>query len=137
MRLRYRKHGELMNPFSGRFSVRELIHELEFFLFNIAAVVAFPFYLMWLFVTYGEYAPLILVAAQVGIFALDAFTFALAAWLSPKVACLSLLPYVPGYSLFYGLYMRFVRLAAYLQEWVFLASYHDSYVPTKVHLVRR
>lgn len=137
VRLRYRKHAELMNPFSRRFSVRDLVHELEFMLFNVAAVVAFPFYLVWLFVTYGEYAPMILVAAQVGIFALDAFTFTLAAWLSPKVACFTLLPYVPGYSLFYGLYMRFVRLAAYLQEWVFRASYRDSYVPTKVHLVRR
>lgn len=137
VRLRYRKHVDFLNPFSPRFTVRELIHELEFMLFNVAAVIAFPFYIGWLFVTYGEYAPLILVAAQVGLLALDLFTFALAAWLSPKVACLSLLPYVPGYSLFYGLYMRFVRLAAYLQEWVFQSSYQDSYVPAKVHKVRK
>ncbi|ODS01855.1 hypothetical protein AUC71_02875 [Methyloceanibacter marginalis] len=34
--LRYRKHRELMNPFSPRFSIRELTHELDFLLFNLA-----------------------------------------------------------------------------------------------------
>ena len=33
--------------------------------------------------------------------------------------------------------MRFVRLAAYLQEWVVEASYRDTYVPSKVHRVRK
>ena len=50
---------------------------------------------------------------------------------------LALAPYVPGYSLFNGFVMRFVRLAAYLQEWIIEASYRDTYVPSKVHRVRR
>jgi hypothetical protein len=33
--------------------------------------------------------------------------------------------------------MRMVRVAAYVQEWVFRASYRDPYVPKKVHLVRK
>jgi hypothetical protein len=33
-------------------------------------------------------------------------------------------------------YMRIIRLSAYLQEWIFEASYSDSYVPSKVHLQR-
>lgn len=32
--------------------------------------------------------------------------------------------------------MRIIRLSAYLQEWIFEASYADSYVPSKVHLQR-
>ena len=50
---------------------------------------------------------------------------------------LPLAPYVVGYSLFNGFVMRFVRLAAYLQEWVVEASYRDTYVPSKVHRVRK
>jgi len=35
------------------------------------------------------------------------------------------------------MYMRFVRLAAYLQEWLFNASATDNYVPEKVRLLRK
>lgn len=137
VRLRCRKHRDLMNPFSTRFKPLELLHELDFIAFNVLAAFAFPFYLVWLVVSYGDLAPVILLGAQVGMLALDTFTFLLAAWLMPKVNALALMPYLIGYDLFYGLVMRFIRLAAYLQEWIFKASYGDSYVPTKVHLVRK
>jgi cellulose synthase/poly-beta-1,6-N-acetylglucosamine synthase-like glycosyltransferase len=137
VRLRYRKHRDLMNPFSARFKLVELLHEMDFVLFNVVAAIAFPFYLIWLFVTYGDLAPAILFGAQVGMLVLDTFTFLLAAWLTPQVKAIALAPYLIGYSLFYGLIMRFIRLAAYLQEWVFRTSYRDSYVPMKVHRVRR
>ena len=125
VRLRYRKHRDLMNPFSARFKIIELLHEMDFVLFNIVAAVAFPFYLMWLFITYGDIAPIILVGAQMGMLALDTFTFFLAAWLTPQVNSFAFAPYIVGYSLFYSLIMRFIRLAAYLQEWVFRSSYRD------------
>jgi len=137
VRLRYRKHGTLLNPFSKQFDVIELLHELDFIVFNILAAVMFPVYLVWLFVIYGDFAPLILVAAQFGMWGLDLFTFLLAAWVTPKANAQSLLPYLPAYSPFYGFLMRMVRVVAYLQEWVFRASYRDSYVPKKVHLVRK
>ena len=137
VRLRYRKHRDLLNPFSSRFDVIELLHELDFIFFNIFAALVFPFYLVWLFVTYGELTPVILMAAQVGMWGFDLFTFLLAAWMTPKASALALVPYLPVYSPFYGFLMRFVRLAAYLQEWVFKASYHDPYVPQKVHLERK
>jgi hypothetical protein len=69
--------------------------------------------------------------------ALDTLTFLLAAWLTPQVNSFALAPYVAGYSLLYGLIMRFIRLTAYLQEWIFRSSYRDTYVPMKVHTVRR
>ncbi len=137
VRLRYRKHRDLMNPFSSRFDVIELLHELDFILFNIVAAVAFPLYLIWLVVTYGDFAPIILMAAQIGMWGLDLFNFALAAWLTPKANALTLVPYLLAYSPFYGFLMRFIRILAYVQEWVFRASYEDSYVPKKVHMVRK
>lgn len=137
IRLRYRKHRDLLNPFSTRFDVIEMLHELDFIFFNVVAAAAFPFYLVWLVVTFGDLAPLILLAAQIGMWGLDLFTFLLAAWMTPKANALALVPYLPAYSPFYGLLMRFVRLAAYIQEWVFQASYRDTYVPQKVHQVRK
>lgn len=137
VRLRYRKHRDLLNPFSKQFDVIELLHELDFIVFNILAAVAFPIYLVWLFVIYGDFAPLILMAAQIGMWGLDLFTFLIAAWMTPKANAMRLMPYLLAYSPFYGFLMRMVRVAAYVQEWVFRASYSDPYVPKKVHLVRK
>ena len=33
--------------------------------------------------------------------------------------------------------MRFVRLAAYMDEWLFNSSARDTYVPEKVQILRR
>ena len=80
---------------------------------------------------------LVLFGAQIGMLVLDTFTFLLAARLTPQVNSFALAPYVVGYSVVYGLIMRFIRLAAYLQEWIFRSSYRDSYVPMKVHITRK
>jgi cellulose synthase/poly-beta-1,6-N-acetylglucosamine synthase-like glycosyltransferase len=137
VRLRYRKHLAVIGPFSSRFDPLELVHQIEFIVFNLIAAAAFPFYLLWLFSIYGSLAPVILFAAQSGLIVLDLLTFALAAWASPKVKSLRLLPFVVGYSVFNGIFMRFFRLTAYVQEWVFNASSGDTYNPTKVQLLRR
>jgi len=137
VQLRYRKHRDLLNPFSARFSLGDLLHNIDFAVFNVGAAIVFPIYLLWLFVTYGDLALIILVGAQVGMLVLDSVTFVLAALVTPKVKALALAPYVVGYSLFNGFLMRFVRLGAYLEEWVFEASYRDTFAPSKVHRVRK
>lgn len=137
VRLRYRKHLAVISPFSARFDLLELVHQIEFIVFNLFAAAAFPFYLLWLFAIYGSLAPVILLAAQAGLLILDLLTFLLAAWAAPKVKSLQLLPYVVGYSVFNGIFMRFFRLTAYVQEWVFNASSRDTYSPAKVQLLRR
>jgi hypothetical protein len=103
----------------------------------VVAAAAFPVYLIWLFSVFGLLAPFILMAAQVGMWGLDGITFLLAALLTPKANALRVLVFLPAYSPFYGLLMKFVRLAAYLEEWILQSSYSDTYVPGKVHKVRR
>jgi cellulose synthase/poly-beta-1,6-N-acetylglucosamine synthase-like glycosyltransferase len=137
VRLRYRKHLAVISPFSRRFDLFELLHQLEFIVFNLVAAAAFPFYLLWLFAVYGSLTPMILVAAQAGLLFLDVSTLLLAAWVTPKVNSLRLLPFVVGYSIFNGIFMRLFRLTAYVQEWVFNASSADTFSPAKVQLLRR
>ncbi|MEM8836699.1 MAG: glycosyltransferase [Pseudomonadota bacterium] len=136
IRLRFRKHRHLLNPFSSQFKLSEAFHELEFLLFNVIGAAALPFYVVWLFSIYGSFALVIMLSAQLGLLVLDLITFLLAAGFTPKVRAMPLLPFLVGYSLYTGLYMRFVRLGAYLEEWIFSASYQDTYVPNKVHRVR-
>lgn len=137
VRLRYRKHRDMLNPFSPRFSWQEVIHEFDFMIFNIGAAIAFPIYTLWLFATYGDLALVVLMGAQAGMMILDGATFALSALVTPRLNTWRLAPYVVGYSFFNGFVMRFVRLGAYLEEWILEASYGDTYVPHKVHRVRR
>jgi cellulose synthase/poly-beta-1,6-N-acetylglucosamine synthase-like glycosyltransferase len=136
IRLRFRKHRELINPLSRRFQPLELAHELEYLLFNVVGAAAMPLYMVWLFVVYGSFAPAILLAAQAGLFFLDALTLSLAAFACPRAHAARLFPYLLGYSVYYGVFMRFVRLFAYAQEWSVKASYADAYVPRKVQLIR-
>ncbi|MBB4301292.1 cellulose synthase/poly-beta-1,6-N-acetylglucosamine synthase-like glycosyltransferase [Rhodobium orientis] len=136
VRLRYRKHSDVLNPFAAGFRPVELVHQFEFLFFNVIGAAALPFYVVWLFATYGDLAPAILLAAQAGLFVVDTVVFLMAAHATPQANGLALMPLVPGYSLFNGVVMRMIRLAAYLQEWVVDASYFDPYVPDKVHKVR-
>ncbi|MYM57439.1 glycosyltransferase [Rhodobacteraceae bacterium GS-10] len=136
VRLRYRKHGEMMNPFSHRFRPRELLHEVEFLGFNVIAAAALPFYLLGLFASYGGFALIVLAAAQAGLLLLDLASFLLAAHATPRARAMGLLWFLPGYTVFNGFFMRFIRLAAYAQEWAFDRSYSDPYVPNKVHRER-
>lgn len=133
---RFRRHRHLLNPFDERFDLAEAAHQFEFLIFNVIGAVLLPIYTIWLFSTYGWFALTVLVAIQLALVALDVVTFLLAAHVTPYMSVRSLFPYVFGYSLFNGFFMRFVRLAAYLQEWIFKASYRDAYVPEKVHKVR-
>ncbi|MEX0644492.1 MAG: glycosyltransferase [Parvularculaceae bacterium] len=136
VRLRFRKHKGLINPFARKFRPLEAMHEIEFLLFNVIGAAAFPIYLIWILQTYGEFAPAILIGAQAGLLVLDFSALALAAWAAPQVNCLRLIPYLPGYAVLYGGLMRAIRLFAYVQEWVFKESYRDVYVPMKVQRVR-
>ncbi len=137
VQLRYRKHSGVLNPFSHAFRPGELFHELEFLAFNVVGAFAFPLYILWLVLTYGDFALVILVAAQAGMLVLDVVLFAAAAYANPHVPAAGLIAYVPGFSLFNGYVMRAIRIAAYTQEWVYRSSYRDPYVPAKVHRARR
>ena len=136
VRLRYRKHAGMLNPFSRKFKISEVFNEIEFLVFNVVAAAVMPFYLVWLCITFGAIALPFLIAAQIGLLIIDTFVFLFAAAVTPGVPGLRLLAYLPGYSIFSGVLMRAIRLLAYMDEWIFQSSYADEYVPKKVHSVR-
>ncbi|WP_226646742.1 glycosyltransferase family 2 protein [Microbulbifer variabilis] len=136
VRLRFRKYRHFINPFERRLKFREFFHQFEFLLFNVIAILVLPFYLTWLFYTYGANGWFILIGAQIILILLDIVTFTLGALIIKKFKPAPLWPYLLGYSVFYVNMMRLVRLYAYVQEWVFKSSYYDTFAPSKVHRVR-
>jgi cellulose synthase/poly-beta-1,6-N-acetylglucosamine synthase-like glycosyltransferase len=135
--LRFRKHRRLMDPRSPTFRLSEAFHQCDFLVFNVAAALIFPFYLVWLFVQYGEFAIAILVAMQVGLFAIDVTLLAIAGQVTGRPSFARNLLYLFGYSIFAAYVMRLVRAWAYLEEWFLSGSRRDNYVPLKVRTVRK
>jgi cellulose synthase/poly-beta-1,6-N-acetylglucosamine synthase-like glycosyltransferase len=134
--LRYRKHRRLLNPFGAKFRAAEAFHQWDFLLFNVLGAAIFPIYLIWLAAQYGSFALAILIAMQIGLFALDVFMLAVSAWTTGRNVFWRNLPFLPGYSLFMTYVMRPVRLLAYIDEWIFSGSHRDNYTPLKVRLER-
>lgn len=132
VRLRFRKHAGMLNPLAPRFAWRELLHEAEFLLFSVIPAVILPFYVIWLFQSYGSFAFSILVAAQFTLMLMDMAIFLIGALVTPRAPGLRLVPFIPGFGLYYGVFMRAIRLNAYIREWVWHASNRDEFVPAKV-----
>lgn len=134
--LRFRKHGRSINPKSSRFRLAEAFHQWEYLTFNVAGTLIFPAYVVWLYSTYGSFATATLIAMQMGLFAMEVVMLAIAAYVTQRPVFMRHLPYLLGYSLLSSYVMRFVRLAAYVEEWFLAGSRRDNYTPLKVRTVR-
>lgn len=134
--IRYRKHRRLLVPWNESFRGTEVVHQLDFLLFNVMGSFVFPVYVIWLFAQFGSFALAILVGMQIGLLCVDMLILAVAAWTTRRKVFWHNLIFLPGYSVFATYLMRPVRLLAYLDEWVFSGSHRDNYTPLKVRLVR-
>ena len=131
--IRFRKYPRLFNPNSHSFFWLEAAHQWDFLLFAALPALVFPFYIAWLFASFGMAEALILLATvSVALVALDIATFLAAALVTGRTLYLRLLPFVPIYGLFQAYVMKIHRFYAYATEAVFSLSLTDNYVPKKV-----
>ncbi len=131
--IRFRKYRLLFNPISHTFSWREAAHQWDFLLFTALPAFVFPFYLAWLFASFGIAQALILLAAvTVALAAFDLASFIAATLVTGRPVYLRLLPFVPVYALFQAYVMKIHRFYAYATEAAFSLSLTDNYVPKKV-----
>jgi cellulose synthase/poly-beta-1,6-N-acetylglucosamine synthase-like glycosyltransferase len=135
--IRFRKHWRLMDPRSSRFSLAEAFHQWDFLAFSVAGALVFPFYIIWLYASYGTFAAPILFGMQVGLFVSDMTMLAIAALVTGRPAFWRNLPYLFGFSLFTTYVMRLVRFCAYVEEWFLSGSRRDNYTPLKVRAIRK
>lgn len=136
VRIRFRKHANLMNPRSPRFNSSEALHQYDFLVFHVGFGFLFPFYLGYLNAELAADALIILLSVQLVAFILDVFTFTLAIAVTGRWQYLRYAIYLPVYGSYTGLFMRLVRITAYAQEWAFETSRKDSYVPERVACAR-
>ncbi len=131
--IRFRKYGRLFNPFAQTFLWRETAHQWDFLLFTALPTLAFPFYIGWLFATFGAAGATLLLLAISFIFMwVDLACFLAATLVTGRPVYLRLLPFVPIYGLFQTYVMKPHRFYAYVTEAIASLSLEDNYVPKKV-----
>ena len=136
VRVRFRKHKRLVSPLSRHLLTAETFHQWDFLIFHVLFGFAFPVYLAYLAVNFGQGGVIILLGVALVTFLLDLFAFFLALAITGRWRYLPYVLYLPGFGLYSGLFMRAVRLWAYLEEWIFDRSRSDNYVPTRVRHAR-
>lgn len=131
-RLTLLKYLWFVNPFHKNFRTTNLLVALDILVFQLIFAIIFPFYLVWLYTNSDIFWHIMAsVFALYIFFEYIHFAIGLAFSERPK-ADLKLLPYVPIYVLFLGVYTRFARLYAYVDELLLRKSAHDNYVPDYV-----
>lgn len=131
--IRLRKHRRTINPFWSDFSWRDAVHQWDFILVNMAPALAFPFYLLWLVMWYGEFAWVILVGTGIVLLLFDMAVFTCAVLVTGQTVYWRLLAFLPLYGPFQSYVMRLHRIYAYITELAFSLSRKDQFVPQKVH----
>lgn len=135
IRIRMRRFRDALHPGSRRFNWLEGFEQIDFLVLNLLLTVLFPFYVLYMFVTYGGFALSILVMVQLVYIGIDIIYFCVALKVANRLqknVVMTVAPYVLTFSLFNGIFMRLVRLYSYYEEWVHRRSYQDSYSPSRV-----
>jgi cellulose synthase/poly-beta-1,6-N-acetylglucosamine synthase-like glycosyltransferase len=131
--LRYRKHGWTFNPFKRNFRPSEVVHQIEFTVFTLAATLIFPVYMVYCAVwLQTSFWPIMAIAAVMTL-VLDFFVFCCAVIATGNKDHWKFLPYVFVYGLFQSYVMRMHRLWSFSAEWIYSVSRHDAFAPPKVN----
>jgi len=126
-----RKFRSVFNPRSSTFRILEVCAVLDVILYQALLALVFPFYLVWLFYYFSDFAWTVIAATLVAYFAANFLAFAVAAATGLNHP-LRLLPYVPLYTVVQMTLLRVIRLIAIVQELVLRSSYRDPFVPARV-----
>ena len=132
LRLRLRKFGDNLNPFSRRFSLANALEIINILLFEVVLTFAVLTYLGWIFISYGELAPILLAMVTSFYLVEDIVEFMMVCILYPERNPGRLWPYIVGASIFRGYVMPAIRFVALVDDMMFRSSYRDSYVPQRV-----
>lgn len=127
-----RKFRGFFDPRSANFSLTDVLGAADLLFFQIGLSVGFGIYLVWLFWYAAGFAWIVLFATMAIYILLAALSYLTAIAVSGGYGRVANLIYVPAYALLTAYPMRLLRVAAYLDEFIFRRSYRDPYVPARV-----
>lgn len=108
------------------------LQRLDYIFLELLPTIIFPFYLVWLSMTYGTHMVDILIALYVVLFWLYCFNIVMGIIITKRALHWLDVVVLPVMPLYQGIVMRLVRFIAISDEILLARSQHDPYVPTKV-----
>ena len=130
--LRMRRHGAVFNPRSPHFTMRNLVSGLDFFLFDLTAVIILPFFILAMVEYYGQEVFALLALFLMAYALLDGLIIIFDGAANAEGEGGAALRLIPAYTLYNMLLIRLLRILAYSSEMLFRASELDDFVPSKV-----
>lgn len=112
---------------------------LEHILFNLLPSIVFPFYILFLFSYYSVVISLhILTLIYVIYMIFDLFLLYISISKTSKIYydIIQLVFAIPFYSLYSNVLIKYIRIVAFLQEFIFEYSYKDNYIPKHIQVKR-
>jgi cellulose synthase/poly-beta-1,6-N-acetylglucosamine synthase-like glycosyltransferase len=128
---RLRKHKDVFDPFSRNFRLIDAITFFDSLFFHLGLASVTVFYVVDLLINYREYMLPVLFLNFCLYFLAELFELVAATALSGRPADVRLFVYLPLMNPF-KLFLKFVRLFAYLQEFFLRYSMRDPFAPLKV-----
>ncbi|KAA3661040.1 MAG: glycosyltransferase family 2 protein, partial [Calditrichaeota bacterium] len=128
---RIKKHKNVFNPFQKQFRVRDALSFVDSIFYHVILAAITVFYIFDLVINFPEFLPFILPINYVLYFVAELYELIISAILSRNVKDLWLAIYLPLYNP-YKIFLKFVRLIAYTQEFFFNYSKNDPFAPYKV-----
>lgn len=123
----------------GQFSLRqpserlaETLQRLDFIVLDLMPTLLFPFYILYVFITFGEAAGPFLIAVYLAMCLLTAVNIVLAYVLFNTSASLFSLLLIPLFPFYQGSILKLARFATYSAEILFSSSSRDEFVPPRV-----
>jgi cellulose synthase/poly-beta-1,6-N-acetylglucosamine synthase-like glycosyltransferase len=133
IKLVIRKHINNFNPFWSGFRFINMLSSAEILFYTVVFTVPFFFYLISIYIFFRQKFVVILFTVYLLYFTMDLIQFFISwGFTRKKRENISLLIYLPLFSLYMGYFNRLIRMIAYLDEFFFRRSYKDPYIPEKV-----
>lgn len=128
---RIKKHKNVFNPFQKQFRIRDAISFVDSIFYHVVLAGITAFYILDLAINFPELLPFILPINYVLYFAAEFYELIISVILSGRTKDLWFAVYLPLYNP-YKIFLKFVRLIAYVQEFFFNYSKKDPFAPYKV-----
>ena len=126
-----RKFRSVFDPRHFNFRLIDVMALADIVTYQVLLAFAFPIYLIWLYIYFGDLGTTIIEATLIGLMALNLLAFVAAVSIGLHTP-FHLVLYLPLYTVLQLTLMRAVRIFAIVQELIFRSSYHDPYVPPRV-----
>ncbi|MFV0300473.1 MAG: glycosyltransferase family 2 protein [Paracoccus sp. (in: a-proteobacteria)] len=132
--LRMRRHSAAFNPRSPQFTVRNLIGSLDFLLFDLAAAIVLPFFILSMGFFFGVELFSLIVLFAVAYTVLHGFIFMCDGFTESGLDDSDRPAVLPAYTVYSMFFVRLLRFLAYSSEIFFRASEQDDFVPQKIRI---